>query len=105
MGKSSEQFIMQKQFELMEMSSRELKDYANTQLEAILKHSEPNEVLSKSVRLEKYLTEHEKHLLLTIVLVLNKLLMTQRQKPLMGTLHQQTESLTPLLILLNDRAL
>jgi hypothetical protein len=57
MGKSSEQFIMQKQFELMEMSSRELKDYANTQLEAILKHSEPNEVLSKSVRLEKYLTE------------------------------------------------
>ena len=57
MGKSSEQFIMQKQFELMEMSSRELKDYANSQLETILQHSEPNEVLSKSVRLEKYLTE------------------------------------------------
>lgn len=60
MGKSKEQFIAQREKELMQMSSRDLKSEARKQSEIMLQESDAEEIYSRSVRLEKYLTEFNK---------------------------------------------
>ena len=60
MGKSKEQFIAQREFEIMGMDGRSLKKEAIQQAEKLLEFDDAESIYSKSVRLEKYLTEFNK---------------------------------------------
>tara|TARA_R110001606_G_C15116666_1_gene621587 strand:+ start:126 stop:551 length:426 start_codon:yes stop_codon:yes gene_type:complete len=60
MGKTQQQFLAQRELELMAMSSRDLKAEAQQQADQMLQESNAEEIYSKSVRLEKYLAEFNK---------------------------------------------
>jgi hypothetical protein len=57
MGLSKDNFIAQREFELMQMNSRDLKREAIAQAKSMLEDNEAEQIYSKSVRLEKYLSE------------------------------------------------
>lgn len=60
MGTSKELFITQREFELMEMSSRDLKKEATKQANLLLEENQAEEIYSKTARLSKYLDEFNK---------------------------------------------
>jgi len=60
MGKTKQQFLAQRELELMGMSSRQLKAEAEYQADQMLQDLSAAEIYSKSVRLEKYLSEFNK---------------------------------------------
>ena len=60
MGKTKQQFLAQRELELMGTSGRQLKAEAEYQANQMLQDLNAEEIYSKSVRLEKYLSEFNK---------------------------------------------
>lgn len=60
MGKTKQEFLAQREHELMLMSSRQLKAEAQYQADQMLQDLNAEEIYSKSVRLEKYISEFNK---------------------------------------------